>query len=481
MLNWLHIISLFLLWRISVIVYRLWLSPLSSIPGPKLAAATLLYEFYYDAICLGKYTRKIESMHKKYGPIVRISPYEVHIKDPDFSIKAFSVLEKLDKLGWWYRVFGGPGSTVSTESHALHKSRRDAFQKSFSKRAVKEFVPTIVDKLKHVESVLRRSTDRNEAVNLSSVYRCMAADVVSHYVFPKPLDLLQTEDLGGDFHTGLRFFFEAATVSRYTSWVESVLPLLPQKALDLFLSRPAKSLISLVKPGSRTCVLQQIYNSSLDATEKTPKRLLQEAEQFIVAGSETTGNTLAVTTFHILQNSHVEYRLRQELKAAQVSFDSDFDVHTLQNLPYLSAIITEGLRVSHGVGSRLPRVNTLKSYTYDKWHIPANTPISMTSRLHHEDERLFPSPHEFQPERWLQPESKSLKKYLSPFGHGTRICVGMHLALAEVYMTIAFIFLHFEFVGVNATLDDMQSANDLGAPFPRRDSKGLEVVLRAIK
>lgn len=49
----------------------------------------------------------------------------------------------------------------------------------------------------------------------------------------------------------------------------------------------------------------------------------------------------------------------------------------------------------------------------------------MTSRLHHEDENIFPQPRQFKPDRWLQPESKSLKKYLSPFGHGTRICVGM--------------------------------------------------------
>lgn len=55
------------LYVIGLVVYRLWLSPLSKFPGPKLAAATLWYEFYYDAICHGKYTFEIMKMHKKYG------------------------------------------------------------------------------------------------------------------------------------------------------------------------------------------------------------------------------------------------------------------------------------------------------------------------------------------------------------------------------------------------------------------------------
>jgi hypothetical protein len=47
--------------------YRIYFHPLSKIPGPKLAAATHLYEFYYDIICGGKFLFQIEKLHKKYG------------------------------------------------------------------------------------------------------------------------------------------------------------------------------------------------------------------------------------------------------------------------------------------------------------------------------------------------------------------------------------------------------------------------------
>lgn len=65
--------------------------PLSHIPGPKLAAATYLPEFYYDVIKFGRYTREIKEMHKKYGPLVRINPYEIHCSDINFSDEIYAV------------------------------------------------------------------------------------------------------------------------------------------------------------------------------------------------------------------------------------------------------------------------------------------------------------------------------------------------------------------------------------------------------
>jgi hypothetical protein len=53
------------------LIYRLYISPLSKIPGPKLAAATFWYEFYYDAILGGRYTFKIRELHQRYGESIR--------------------------------------------------------------------------------------------------------------------------------------------------------------------------------------------------------------------------------------------------------------------------------------------------------------------------------------------------------------------------------------------------------------------------
>ena len=88
-------------------IYRLYLSPIASFPGPKFAALTLWYEFYFDVIKHGRYSWKIAELHKQYGPIVRINPYELHIIDPDFYDELYvgHSKRKTDLWSWTVSLF----------------------------------------------------------------------------------------------------------------------------------------------------------------------------------------------------------------------------------------------------------------------------------------------------------------------------------------------------------------------------------------
>ena len=83
---------------------RLYLSPVSKVPGPKLAILSLWYEFYYDVVLRGRYTWKIAELHKQYGPIIRINPYEVHINDPDFYDELYVSGGKRKTEAWSWSV-----------------------------------------------------------------------------------------------------------------------------------------------------------------------------------------------------------------------------------------------------------------------------------------------------------------------------------------------------------------------------------------
>ena len=65
------VFSLALIWISTVIVYRLYFHPLSRFPGPKLAIATYLYEWYYDLYLGGQYTFKLRDLHRVYGEYMR--------------------------------------------------------------------------------------------------------------------------------------------------------------------------------------------------------------------------------------------------------------------------------------------------------------------------------------------------------------------------------------------------------------------------
>jgi hypothetical protein len=61
------------LYAASLVLYRLFFSPIAGFPGPKIAAITGWYEFYYDYWKDGKYFFEIEKMHKRYGTYVELS------------------------------------------------------------------------------------------------------------------------------------------------------------------------------------------------------------------------------------------------------------------------------------------------------------------------------------------------------------------------------------------------------------------------
>lgn len=84
-------VALWLLFHLFKAIYNVSpLHPLYQIPGSKLAAATFLPEIYWDVFKFGRYTRQIQRMHEKYGPLVRISPDEIHCADVDFSDEIFA-------------------------------------------------------------------------------------------------------------------------------------------------------------------------------------------------------------------------------------------------------------------------------------------------------------------------------------------------------------------------------------------------------
>ncbi len=61
------LVGLIGLWLAVEAARRLFLGPLAHIPGPRLAALTSWYEFYYDVIKPGQYVWKIKDLHAKYG------------------------------------------------------------------------------------------------------------------------------------------------------------------------------------------------------------------------------------------------------------------------------------------------------------------------------------------------------------------------------------------------------------------------------
>ena len=132
------------------------------------------YEFYYDVILRGQYTFHIRDLHAKYGPIVRINPFELHISDPGYIDKLYASSasgEKRDKWEWYTKQFGTPGATFSTTPHNHHKIRRAALNKFFSTASVRRLQPLIEER---VQQLLKRLRTSSEVIPLNLAYAAFA-------------------------------------------------------------------------------------------------------------------------------------------------------------------------------------------------------------------------------------------------------------------------------------------------------------------
>lgn len=191
----------------------------------------------------------------------------------------------------------------------------------------------------------------------------------------------------------------------------------------------------LPKTEQQTSIFSEILEADIPPQEKSVQRLGEEAQLILGAGLETTGWALSTTAFHIIDQPSVFAKLRAELKTAIPNPNAQLDWLQLEKLPYLSACIQEGIRLSYGVSARNPRVSPNKATKYKAWDIPAGTPVSMTIVDVHNDERVFPNSRAFVPERWLgNPKTEngsSLNRYFVAFGKGARSCLGIKYVISS--------------------------------------------------
>ena len=107
------------------------------------------------------------------------------------------------------------------------------------------------------------------------------------------------------------------------------------------------------------------HNEEVPAEERSldrpPTPSIDEGVLLVVAGNETTGNALSVITFHVLNTPRILQCPKAELLTAIPNVDVIPQWRELEHLPYLSAVIKEGLRMSYGVVSRMPRVSPTAS------------------------------------------------------------------------------------------------------------------------
>jgi cytochrome P450 len=179
-------------------------------------------------------------------------------------------------------------------------------------------------------------------------------------------------------------------------------------------------------------------------TRMTDAQLQDEIMTLFMAGHETTANALTWTWLLLAQNPETERRLHDEL--ANVLGGSPPTLADLPRLPYTEMVIKESMRLyppAWGIGRRAINDCEVKGY-----RIPAGTNVFLMQWITHRDERYFPDPERFDPERWREDpvrRGRIPRFAYFPFGGGPRVCVGAGFAMMEATLLLATIAQRYSF------------------------------------
>ncbi|KAL2808886.1 cytochrome P450 [Aspergillus granulosus] len=448
-------------------------------PGPKYTALSRWHERYYDVYLGGKFIFWIEEQHRKYGPVVRIAPDELHFIDADLWETFFTKAGRVDKYDWLSSRFGNDTSVLATAPDSIHRVRRSALNPLFSRQRILGLQDATRKKLNILIGRMENARAIQAPVEIRRGFGAFSEDVIMQYSFGHDYDSLNKEGWTPILHdsfmgvsifgnTALHFPLLPKLMNALPeSWIESLDPLygLIFRMQRDFGQQIREAKASTASRGeakdSQSTVFSELIEGDLPDAEKADRRLRDEAQL-----------ALSVGTFYLLSNPKVLARLCLELDEAIPTYDpanptANLEWTQLEKLSYLTAVIKEAVRLSYSITSRNVRLLP-KPFQFNEWTIPARTPVSMTIPFLNHDEEIFPNSRSFVPERWLgSPRTKNgppLERYF-----------------CELYLAFASLLRFFDFELFETDNTDIEFVHDFFVAFPKLDSKGIRVFVRSRK
>jgi cytochrome P450 len=177
-----------------------------------------------------------------------------------------------------------------------------------------------------------------------------------------------------------------------------------------------------------------------------------EAESLLalVAGSETTASVLRTSLLHLLASPPVYAKLKTVVRdTIRAGVSEPISLAQAQTIPYLRAVIFEGLRMRPGTTGLFSKVVPPEGDTACGVFIPGGTVVAMNISAVLRDEEVFGKDAElYRPERWMEAgeEKRTAMEHEVElmFGSGRWQCLGKPIAFMELYKTVFELLRRFE-------------------------------------
>ncbi|KAJ5193702.1 Cytochrome P450 [Penicillium cf. griseofulvum] len=437
---------------LAIVVHRLFLHPLRHVPGPFLASLSSL--FLYVICYLGVEGRVLRYFHRRFRtPVLRVGPNSVSISDSSALRDIYIANGGFPKDDRYKNFDLGPIVSIFSSRDTEYRDRRaKAVAPLFAPARLRSacaqdqpighYITQFVERLRiyHAKKV---------SFDLVDICARLSIDVVTGYLLGEPYGgFAESAHLSAEAQQEVKlsanlFIFAIVAFSRF-----SLLPNFLFKQvyrLAIRLASTDESIASFHKLDqfavgvtSRADIdSAQIstYQSRLLEAGVSPEETAAQCKAVIFAGADSTAVMLATILFHLIHNK----KARRTLSAEVRQYRQESPSADPESIPYLRAVIKEGLRLGMANPTRLTRVIPSSSILRVGEHIlPAGTVVGCAAYNLHYDEDVFPRPFDFRPERWLEGRQDGglMERNMMPFGVGSRACIGKNLAMRQLYETV---------------------------------------------
>ncbi|KAI9047185.1 hypothetical protein LZ554_008639 [Drepanopeziza brunnea f. sp. 'monogermtubi'] len=453
------------------VVYYTKFHPLAKIPGPFLAKITNLYSVYHA----WKGDRHLEfwRCHEKYGPVFRFGPDSVSF-NTNTALKTIYDRNHNIRKSKFYSVFPPTKDTFNTHSSIdkkTHSEKRHVLSQAFSDKALRDMEKYVLANVREFCSKLGAKPPATEKPSEESGWSVVhnIADWCNYLTFDIMGDLCFAKAFGMLEHEENRHVIDLIGSAARMHLILGTSPIIKKLGLDKILFRKIHKMRMAYMAYSKAQSIERtklasvadrrdFFHYLLEARHKnsgqgfTDTELWGESNLLIIAGSDTTSTALASAFFYLVHNPVALEKLTKEVRSSFRNVEEITMHDDLGPKSYLRAVLDEAMRLSPPVGGILPREVCNGGIEIDGLYIPDGTDVGVPHYAIHHNERYFPSPFEFRPERWILgaqwpvpgypsgPTTASVshaRSALCTFSRGPRGCIGKNLAYMELEVALA--------------------------------------------
>ncbi|KAI0101193.1 cytochrome P450 [Daldinia grandis] len=446
---------------------------LRDIPGPRAAAYTGLWRLL--DVRTGQAHKHAIKLHRKYGPLVRIGPNHVSVSDPREINHIYGLKSKYIKTEFYHPmhsiIWEGKAEPhlFSMRDPTVHRESKKVLGNAYSPTSLLAYEPAIDECINLLLYQIEKLASEKKPIDFGEWISYYTFDVIGQLSFSKMFGFLEKgSDVDGiieTIDTVLTYASQCGQIPELHKFLRGN-PLLSGGAMNQIVDFALKAVngaagreTSLRKEGemdgldikSRGDMLTKWYALNQSGSQlMTTKHLVAHLSANVYGGSDTTSIALRSIFYHLGKNMDKMRKLVDEIDSMAAAGNLSQPVSFKEantHLPYLNAVIKEGMRIHPSAGLIYERYVPSGGDTICGKYISGGTIVGISPWVTQYDPAVFPNPESFIPERWLDSTEEQLKQMEQSFfnfGVGARSCIGRHIAMIEMSKMVPEMLRRFE-------------------------------------